>query len=97
MELIERESEIRLLEERMRQVASGSGHVVLLGGEAGIGKTSLLHVLAQRRDGAALWWGVCDALQTPHPLAPLHDIARTADVSFRACWRRGTRALFEGC
>ncbi|HEX6832584.1 MAG TPA: LuxR C-terminal-related transcriptional regulator, partial [Rudaea sp.] len=33
---------------------------------------------------AALWWGGCDALQTPHPLAPLHDIARSCDTTFRA-------------
>jgi len=97
VELIERESEIRLLEERMRQVAGGGGHVVLLGGEAGIGKTSLLHLLTQRSTGAALWWGVCDALQTPHPLAPLHDIARTADVGFRALLapEADRAALFE--
>jgi DNA-binding CsgD family transcriptional regulator len=29
-----------------------------------------------------LWWGGCDALQTPHPLQPLHDIARSAEVGF---------------
>jgi DNA-binding CsgD family transcriptional regulator len=97
VELIERENEIHLLEDRMRQVAGGSGRVVLLGGEAGIGKTSLLHCLAQRRDDAALWWGVCDALQTPHPLGPLYDIARTAEVGFRALLAaEGDRAaLFE--
>ena len=84
MELVERENEIRLLEECLRDAARGSGRMVLLGGEAGIGKTSLLQALADRRDEAILWWGACDALQTPHPLAPLHDIARSSNVGFRA-------------
>ncbi|MEO8523846.1 MAG: AAA family ATPase [Caldimonas sp.] len=78
-------------------MASGTGHAVLLGGEAGIGKTSLLRELTQRRGEALLWWGACDALQTPHPLAPLHDIARSAEVSFGSLLlEAGNRtALFE--
>jgi tetratricopeptide (TPR) repeat protein len=97
MELVERDGELRSLETLLKSVVGGSGHTVLLGGEAGIGKTSLLHALAQRRGEAQLWWGSCDALQTPHPLAPLHDIARSAQVSFRALLlEAGSRAaLFE--
>ena len=57
----------------------------------------LLQALADRRDEAILWWGACDALQTPHPLAPLHDIARSSNVGFRALMSADTdRAdLFE--
>ena len=97
MELVERENEIRVLQECLRDAARGSGRMVLLGGEAGIGKTSLLQALADRRDEAILWWGACDALQTPHPLAPLHDIARSTNVSFRALMSGETdrAALFE--
>jgi DNA-binding CsgD family transcriptional regulator len=97
LDLIERDLELDLLVEHLRRVGSGSGHVVLLGGEAGIGKTSLLQALARRRDGAALWWGACDALQTPHPLAPLHDIARSSAVGFQPMLAAaGDRAqLFE--
>ncbi len=83
IELVERENEIRLLEGCLREAARGSGRMVLLGGEAGIGKTSLLQLLADRREEAVLWWGACDALQTPHPLAPLHDFAREANLGFR--------------
>jgi predicted ATPase len=84
VELVERETEIGLLRGCLDNAARGRGRIVLLGGEAGIGKTSLLQALAERRDEAMLWWGACDALQTPHPLAPLHDIARSSDVGFRA-------------
>lgn len=83
MELVEREKEMRALLACLQLAARGSGRMVLLGGEAGIGKTSLLQALADRRDDALLWWGGCDALQTPHPLAPLHDIARSSNVGFR--------------
>ncbi|HEY6133868.1 MAG TPA: AAA family ATPase [Rubrivivax sp.] len=97
MELVERENEVRVLQECLRDAARGSGRMVLLGGEAGIGKTSLLQTLADQRDEAILWWGACDALQTPHPLAPLHDIARSSNVSFRALMSADTdrAVLFE--
>lgn len=84
MELVERDAVLREIEALLGGVARGSGHTVFVAGEAGIGKTSLLKVLAERRGDALLWWGACDALQTPHPLAPLLDIARASEVGFRA-------------
>lgn len=74
--------------------ATTQGSVALVAGEAGIGKTSLLRVLAARHAGP-VWWGACDALLTPHPLAPLLDIVRTAGPRF-APYLRGPRpALFD--
>lgn len=81
MDLIERDAALRQLQDRLRVAGSG-GHVALVAGEAGIGKTSLLRALAAACADAVLWWGGCDALQTPHPLAPLHDIARSAEPGF---------------
>src|SRR2546425_3866773 len=43
--LVGRESEVTLLLERWEQVKSGQGHVVLLTGEGGIGKSRLVQVL----------------------------------------------------
>ena len=43
--LIGREAEIALLRERWSQVQEGVGQVILLSGEAGIGKSRLVHVL----------------------------------------------------
>src|SRR5262245_39830423 len=43
--LVGRESEVTLLLERWEQVKAGHGHVVLLTGEAGIGKSRLVQVL----------------------------------------------------
>lgn len=96
-ELIEREAAMDVLEKRLRSAAGGTGHTVFIGGEAGVGKTSLLKKLAAQRRGADLWWGNCDALETPHPLAPLHDVARSAAVCFGPLLasNAGRSAVFE--
>src|SRR4029450_10670642 len=46
--LVGREQEIGLLVERWAQVKDGSGQVVLLSGEAGIGKSRLVQVLTEQ-------------------------------------------------
>jgi len=96
--LVERDEVLRALEDRLASVSRGSGHTALVSGEAGIGKTSVLRALGSSRNDVRLWWGACDALQTPHPLAPLYDIARSSDVRFDALLGPdGNRAaLFEG-
>ena len=50
--LVERESEIERLLELWRLATSGAGQVVLIGGEAGIGKSRLLQALSARLDAA---------------------------------------------
>jgi predicted ATPase len=53
---------------------------VLLEGEAGIGKTSLLREFTGRVDaGCRVLWGWCEALFTPRPLGPLQDMAQSLD------------------
>jgi len=97
MELLERDAALLTFERQLASTHADGGHLVLVSGEAGIGKTSMLKAMAARRGDAALWWGACDPLESPHPLAPLHDIARHADVPFRALLQPGhARAeLFE--
>lgn len=81
MDLVERDASLQRLHGCLGKVTGGSGHVALIAGEAGIGKTSLLRALAAERTDVSLWWGGCDALQTPHPLAPLYDIARSTGAA----------------
>lgn len=78
MELLERDDELAALDEATRRAADGAGSVVLLSGEAGIGKSALLaYAFADgESDRARVLWGACDPLSTPRPLGPLHDIAR---------------------
>jgi predicted ATPase len=59
--------------------AGGHGCMALVGGEAGIGKTSLVRAFCERHGAdARVLWGACDALRTPRPLGPLLDVAREA-------------------
>jgi DNA-binding CsgD family transcriptional regulator len=93
-DLVERGDALAVLETALRDVAHGQGCLVLIAGEAGIGKTSVLRAFAAAHPQTPLWWGACDALQTPHPLGPLHDIARDADVRFGALLKAdGPRAV----
>jgi DNA-binding CsgD family transcriptional regulator/tetratricopeptide (TPR) repeat protein len=75
MDLLEREACFADLAKWLGGALQHGGGVVLLSGEAGIGKTSLLREFAQRQSQARVLWGACDALFTPRPLAPLHDVA----------------------
>src|SRR6516165_1446986 len=85
MHLLEREIYLDALSSGFAGMARGSGCIALVSGEAGIGKTSLIQEFAgSRRDAARVYWGGCEALFTPHPLAPLHDIARQAGGSLPA-------------
>ena len=97
MDLVERDAALQTFDRLLASTRLGSGHVLLVSGEAGIGKTTLLKGFGARAEGAVSWWGACDSLETPHPLAPLHDIARAADVAFRPLLQAGhARAdLFE--
>ena len=76
MELLEREQFLDELEAILGDVAAGNGRLVLVSGEAGIGKTSLVERFAETHQAQArVLWGACDALFTPRPLGPLYDIA----------------------
>ena len=74
MELLERDREREALEEAIAESRS-SGRVVVVAGEAGIGKTALVSSLA---DAHRVLWGACDPLITPRPMGPLRDVAHQA-------------------
>ena len=76
MDLLERENFFQQLQDTLAEVTHGPGRVALVSGEAGIGKTSLVEQFAETAKNACrVLWGACDALFTPRPLGPLHDIA----------------------
>jgi DNA-binding CsgD family transcriptional regulator/tetratricopeptide (TPR) repeat protein len=76
MELLEREHCLVELTGWLRAAGEQGGCVALVAGEAGIGKTTLVQEFSKQQSGTRVLWGACDALFTPRPLAPLHDIAR---------------------
>jgi DNA-binding CsgD family transcriptional regulator/tetratricopeptide (TPR) repeat protein len=82
--LLERERELALLTEARARVETGpGGAVVLVSGEAGVGKTSLLRRFrAEQANGTQTLWAGCDPLFTPRPLGPLLDIAEELGGDF---------------
>lgn len=109
MYLLERQEQLAILNRSLQEARAGCGKLVLLAGEAGLGKSSLVErfVSDHRRDTRALW-GACDALSTPRALGPVHEIAaqtssgRSAhdedsrDWLFRTLLEEFTR-LADGC
>ena len=75
--LLERASELSRLHECSKgTVERRCGQVVLIYGEAGIGKTALLRQFrASLPRRFSVLWGTCDPLFTPRPLGPLLEPA----------------------
>jgi DNA-binding CsgD family transcriptional regulator len=82
--LLERSDELVRLAECLAAVEeSGRGQVLLLGGEAGVGKTTLLQAFCDEQQ-ARILWGASEPLFTPRPLGPLLSIAQEAGGELEA-------------
>jgi ATP/maltotriose-dependent transcriptional regulator MalT len=76
MQLTERESEIESLSALTSIAAQQRGQLVLVAGEAGIGKSALLETfVSQAPPTTKILWGYCDDLLTPRPFGPIFDLA----------------------
>jgi DNA-binding CsgD family transcriptional regulator/tetratricopeptide (TPR) repeat protein len=76
--LVEREGLLARLGACLVQ-AEMTGRLALIGGEAGVGKTSLARAFVEGCGaGVRVLWGACDPLSTPRPLAPFLDMAPLA-------------------
>jgi DNA-binding CsgD family transcriptional regulator/tetratricopeptide (TPR) repeat protein len=85
MSLLERDRPLSELASAVERAMDHDGGAVAIIGEAGIGKTSLLHEAAGRAaDRIRVIWAGCEALFTPRPLGPLHDIAPELEIDARA-------------
>jgi DNA-binding CsgD family transcriptional regulator len=77
VELLERDAPLAALESALLAAIAGTGSVVLLSGEAGIGKTSVVRAFERAVKGRArVLVGACDDLLTPRMLGPLRDAVR---------------------
>ena len=73
--LVGRDEVVDELVSAARAAAAGSGSIVLLTGEPGIGKTSVARVACQQvRDALSVSWGTCLADQSPPPYWPWQDL-----------------------
>ena len=91
--LFERSEHLSTLGESLAAVKRDArGRVLLVQGEAGVGKTALLECfcgdLAPR---TRILWAACDPLFTPRPLGPLLDIARATGGELDERVERGDR------
>src|SRR5436190_689817 len=97
-ELLERDAELAELSDLLKSARSGEGRIALVYGEAGIGKTALLtQFTRQHARDVRLFWGACDPLSTPRPLAPLLDIAWTqaGELAGRIAAGASREAIFQ--
>ena len=94
-ELLERDEQLARLVAALSDVARRrSGLLVLVHGEAGIGKTTLVRQFcAQMAGSVRVLWATCDALFTPRPLGPLLDIARVIGRRTQTAGRGGWPAI----
>jgi tetratricopeptide (TPR) repeat protein len=90
VELLERDEALGALAEAHAAAGKGDGRIIVVTGEAGIGKTSLVtRFLRDHGAGSRVLVGSCDDLSIPRPLAPLYDFAGTVSARLEA-------ALFGG-
>ena len=89
--LLERDRELSLLTDLHAGVESAGGRVVLVRGEAGIGKSALVGgFLEGIADESHVLIGTCDDLLTPQAFGPFWDVARS-ESSLRASLEKGDR------
>jgi predicted ATPase len=97
MRLIERESQLAALYQYAREASQGQGRLVLISGEAGVGKSVLVEELAEKLDGTRWLWAGCDGLFTPAALGPLLDIANQIEGELlRLCHAEAKRDQLYG-
>jgi predicted ATPase/DNA-binding CsgD family transcriptional regulator len=89
VELLEREAERGAVEAALDE-SRAAGRVIVVAGEAGIGKTALVATVCIPAPERRVLWGACDPLVTPRPLGPFWDVARAiGDGGLLALLRAG--------
>lgn len=79
-DLLERDQQLEHIASLLQAARIGEGSLLLITGEAGAGKTSLVRRAARdAAQDAIVLEGACDPLTTPRPLGPLLDFATSGE------------------
>ena len=81
IDLLERDDALGVLEGAYEAALAGSGRLVFVGGDAGIGKSALVREFTSRHPQTRLLSGACDGLRTPRPLGPFLEFGITDAVT----------------
>jgi class 3 adenylate cyclase/tetratricopeptide (TPR) repeat protein len=82
--VVERDDELEHLETRWATAEDGSGSVVVIAGEAGIGKSTLIRAFLDHLDPDRVLRGVCDDLATRRTFGAIRDLALDASGPLRS-------------
>jgi predicted ATPase len=80
MRLLEREEQLAAMSAALADVISGEGRIVLVGGEAGIGKTTMIAEFLRRTERFRVLQGSCENLDAARPFGPLVDMSMETGV-----------------
>src|SRR3954469_1487422 len=81
LDMLERDAALSALHHAVGEAPAGRGSIVLVAGEAGIGKTCLVRSFAADAH-ARVRVAICDDLRAPRPLGPLRDALELGDDPF---------------
>ena len=85
MQILERDATLESLRAWLDEAGAGCGRLVLLAGEAGGGKSTVVQQLREAvKRSARVVVGNCDPLSTPRPLGPLVDMAPQLGAELQA-------------
>jgi predicted ATPase len=88
--ILERGDQLKQIAQAAHAAADGHGCLLLVSGEAGIGKSTLVAaVRSQLPAGGRLLVGHCDDLATPRPLGPLRDLSGSVGVDLTTALTSG--------
>jgi DNA-binding CsgD family transcriptional regulator len=99
--LLERSTFLSELDQLLDRAADGEGRLVLVAGEAGVGKTTLLRRFCAEHPEVRILLGAAEGLQTARALGPLVDVVEQIGGGLAELVRRGVgphdvlRALLE--